>query len=182
MSVWKKKRILFLSLSLDFHMISSVSVLGSVAVGGLFLFVLLWIQRLSGQKAAPSNLFLIEKAGADGKLASKLVAKQSLKSLWRRLERRLQQQQQQQQQQSAAAASENADSSKTVEKQAAAEPLRVHRVDAVVIGSGIGGLTTAALLAKAGKVVWVLEQVNERLVLVLVLVLSLMMVVGLRSG
>ena len=31
-------------------------------------------------------------------------------------------------------------------------------VDAVVIGSGIGGLTTAALLAKEGKVVLVLEQ------------------------
>lgn len=34
-------------------------------------------------------------------------------------------------------------------------------LDAVVIGSGIGGLTAAALLAKAGKKVLVLEQHDQ---------------------
>ena len=31
-------------------------------------------------------------------------------------------------------------------------------LDAIVVGSGIGGLTTASLMAKAGKKVLVLEQ------------------------
>ena len=34
-------------------------------------------------------------------------------------------------------------------------------LDAIVIGSGIGGLTTAALLAKVGKKVLVLEQHDQ---------------------
>lgn len=34
-------------------------------------------------------------------------------------------------------------------------------LDAIVIGSGIGGLTTAALMAKSGKKVLVLEQHDQ---------------------
>lgn len=34
-------------------------------------------------------------------------------------------------------------------------------LDAIVIGSGIGGLTTAALLAKVGRKVLVLEQHDQ---------------------
>jgi all-trans-retinol 13,14-reductase len=34
-------------------------------------------------------------------------------------------------------------------------------LDAIIIGSGIGGLSTAALLAKAGKKVLVLEQHDQ---------------------
>jgi all-trans-retinol 13,14-reductase len=33
-----------------------------------------------------------------------------------------------------------------------------HKYDAIIIGSGLGGLTTAAILAKEGKKVLVLER------------------------
>ena len=36
-----------------------------------------------------------------------------------------------------------------------------HGLDAIVIGSGIGGLSTAAIMAKAGKKVLVLEQHDQ---------------------
>ena len=46
-------------------------------------------------------------------------------------------------------------------KEALAEDKVPSQLDAIVIGSGIGGLTAAALLAKAGKKVLVLEQHDQ---------------------
>ena len=46
-------------------------------------------------------------------------------------------------------------------KQGFAQSKLPENVDAIVIGSGIGGLTTAAILAKAGRKVLVLEQHDQ---------------------